>query len=190
MSGMSGARRWALAMAGLLAAMPLAARAQFEADSSAPIEITSDTMEWMNEQRVAVARGNADAVQGRYRLNADVLTAYMNENGDGGQNRIKRITANGHVKLTTPQESASGSTGVYDVEAGQVTLEGGVVLTQGDNVLRGERLIMNLATGRSRLEGGPPAAVTEQPAPGGRVRAIFTPDKGASDKGKGKGGAQ
>ena len=50
--------------------------AQFEADSSAPVEITADSMEWMHEERIAVARGNADAVQGRYTLHADVLTAY------------------------------------------------------------------------------------------------------------------
>ena len=52
-------------------------QAQFEADSASPIEITADSMEWLNEKKIAIARGNADAVQGRYNLSARVLTAHI-----------------------------------------------------------------------------------------------------------------
>jgi lipopolysaccharide export system protein LptA len=154
-----------------------AASAQFEADSSAPVEITADAMEWFNDEQVAVARGNADAIQGRYHLHADVLTAYLSEGAGGALDRIRRIDAEGSVSLTTPEERARGRTGAYDVEHKKVVLEGAVVLTQGDNVLRGERLVMDLETGRSTLEGVPAAAPPPVAAAGaGRVKAIFSPE--------------
>lgn len=149
-----------------------AAFAQFEADSNAPIEITSDTMEWMNEERIAIARGNADAVQGRYKLHADVLTAYLSQSDGDTADKIKLITADGNVSLTTPEESARGENGEYDVEKGIVELTGSVVLTQGQNVLRGEKLVMDLNSGRSTLESKE------------RVQAIFTPN---NDSGAGEG---
>ena len=43
-----------------------------------------------------------------------------------------------------------------------VTMTGNVVLTQGANVVRGERLVVNLATKQGRMEGG-------------RVQTLITP---------------
>ncbi len=147
--------------------------AQFEADSNLPIEITSDTMEWLNEERIAIARGNADAVQGRYKLHADVLTAYLSRGDADTADKIKLITADGNVRLTTPEESARGETGQYDIEKGVVELTGSVVLTQGNNVLRGDKLVMDLNSGRSTLESKD------------RVQAIFTAgDETASEEGQ------
>ncbi|MDP6952491.1 MAG: LptA/OstA family protein [Alphaproteobacteria bacterium] len=152
------------------------AAAQFESDSNAPVEITADAMEWMNEEGIAIARGNADAVQGRYRLRADVLTAYVNQGENTSPNRIRRIDAEGNVTLTTPTESARGQAGTYDVERKVVVLEGSVVLTQGTTVLRGEHLVMDLVSGRSTLQGG--ASGNIQPADDGRVKMIFEPESG------------
>lgn len=149
------------------------ALAQFETDSNAPIEITSDTMEWMNEERIAIARGNADAVQGRYKLHADILTAYLNQGEGDTADKIRLITADGNVSLTTPEESARGENGRYDVEKGIVELTGSVVLTQGQNVLRGDKLVMDLNSGRSTLESNE------------RVQAIFSPnDESPSEDGQ------
>ena len=156
-------------------------QAQFEADSAAPIEITADSMEWLNEKKIAIARGNADAVQGRYNLSAHVLTAHItnNPNDDGvldgstSNSQISLIEAEGNVLLTTPTEKARGNTGTYDVLKKKATLIGAVVLTQGENVLHGEKLVMDLNTGHSRLEGT--AGSAEQDGDG-RVKAIFNPE--------------
>ena len=150
------------------------ALSQFEKDSELPIEITADSMEWLNEERVAIARGNADAVQGRYTLSAQVLTAHMAEasaEDSGTAALIRRIEAEGNVMLETPKETARGSIGTYDVETKTAVLVDSVVLTQGESVLRGEKLIMDLITGRTRVEGGG----LETEAENGRVRAIFKP---------------
>ena len=66
------------------------AMAQFEADSEAPIEITADNMEWFHDEQIAIARGNADAVQGRYTLSADVLTAHMTDAAGGATRTAPR----------------------------------------------------------------------------------------------------
>ena len=150
--------------------------AQFESDSAAPIEIVADSMEWLNEEKIAIARGNADAVQGRYTLSAHVLIAHIADEPNGNQepnSQISLIEAEGDVLLITPNEKARGSIGIYDVRNKTAVLTGSVVLTQGENVLHGERLTMDLNTGHSRLEG---ATGPKDPTDDGRVKAIFNPE--------------
>ncbi len=182
------ARPCGLVVASLLAIAP--AEAQFDTNSDEPIEISADTMEWLQEAQIAIARGNADAVQGRYHLHADLLTAHLVKSEDegsgdteesgsglgGSADKISLIEAEGDVVLTTPEEMARGEQGTYDVKERVATLTGSVVLTQGDNVIRGQHLIMDLVTGRSKLigttaDGGGAAE------PSGRVRALFAPEK-------------
>lgn len=170
---------FALAPAAGLAAGPAAA--QFEDEADDPVEITADVMEWMDNERVAIARGAADAVQGRYRLFADVLTAYLAERGAGEEegDDVRLIEAEGNVRLVTPDEVASGATGAYDIANRQVTLEGDVVLMQGESIARGGRLEMDLDTGVSRLLAAPGT---------GRVTAILVPRSGDDSDGDDSGG--
>ncbi len=49
-------------------------------------------------------------------------------------------------------------------------MTGDVVAAQGQNVLRGRRLVINVATGQARMETG------AQAASGGRVRGVFYPN--------------
>jgi len=88
----------------------------------------------------------------------------------GAMGAISRIEASGNVHLISPSETAAGQTGVYDVTAGTAVLTGQVTLTRDRNVLKGERLVMNLNTGVSQLDGAATAG-----AGGGRVRGVFVP---------------
>ncbi|HEY7598556.1 MAG TPA: LptA/OstA family protein, partial [Candidatus Limnocylindrales bacterium] len=125
--------------------------------------------------------GNVDAVQGDMVLSADRLRVYYDGDeqnaapGPAGTGSIRRIEAEGNVLMSSPRETAQGEAGVYDVAASQVTLDGAVVLTRGDNVIRGQRLEVDLASGRSRVFAAVPS--TEGGAPPQRVRALFTPEK-------------
>jgi lipopolysaccharide export system protein LptA len=173
------------------AALGAAASAQsLQQDTQLPIEITADALEVVQPDRVATFSGNVDAVQGELVLSADQLRVHYRGSGedqadDAGQappaagraGSIRRIEAIGNVSIASPRETATGEVGVYDVVGNLVTLEGAVVLSRDDNVIRGERLEMDLSTGRSRViakatsaQGAPP----EQ-----RVRAIFTPSEEA-----------
>lgn len=158
-----------------------AAQAQFRHDSSLPIEITADSLEVLRDQQLATFTGNVDAVQGDLVLTADELRIHYSGDemggataGTGAGGSIRRIEAFGKVFLTSPRETAQGDVGVYDVADETITLEGDVVLTRDSNVIEGERLELDLATGRSRVLAGVPSSEGGQPRE--RVRAIFVPE--------------
>ena len=167
-------------MLGLASAAPLTAQAQgVRHDTGLPIEITADSLEVMQNQRVATFRGNVDAIQGDMVLSADELRVHYSDDGDerpdpAATGSIRRIEAEGNVFLSSPEETAQGASGVYDVAANQVTIEGAVVLTRDDNVIRGERLEVDLVSGRSQIFAAVPS--TKGGTPPQRVRALFTPD--------------
>lgn len=88
--------------------------------------------------------------------------------GPGGQQHIKRLEAYGNVVVTQKDQTATGEVGTYDLKTSTVTLTGNVLMTQGKNVLRGERLWVDLATGVSRVEPGKNGH--------GRVEGLFLPN--------------
>ena len=159
--------------------MPAALAQSLQHDTALPIEITADSLEVLQNQNIATFQGNVDAVQGDMVLSADQLRVHYRSGADGeptaaGDSSIRRIEAEGNVFLSSPRETAQGAAGTYDVAANRVTIEGSVVLTRDDNVIRGERLEMDLVSGRSQMFAGTPS--TEGGNPAQRVRALFTPD--------------
>jgi lipopolysaccharide export system protein LptA len=143
-------------------------------DGDQPIEINADSLEVLERERVAIFRGNVDALQGRIRLKADELKVHYKGGAEGGGSltgAITRIDAAGGVFLSSPTETAQGDRGIYLVERREITLSGKVVLTKGENVIRGQSLVMNMDTGYSKIEGG-------GAAPGERVRGLFVPQGG------------
>ena len=146
-------------------------------DSSAPIEIVADTLEVKQKEQLAIFRGNVDALQDDMRLRADTLIVHYRENKENpDQPGISKIEAEGNVFVSSPKETAKGARGVYDVDRAHIDLVGGVVLTQGENVVRSDRIEMNLATGESKVASGGEG--------GGRVHGLFVPEKkgGASSQ--------
>jgi lipopolysaccharide export system protein LptA len=139
-------------------------------DTSQPIEITADSLEVRQQEQLATFRGQVDAVQGDLVLRADLLRVYYQTGADAGdQGAVRRIEAEGNVHVSSPQETAQGEAGSYDVARGLVTLQGAVVLTRDSNVVRGQRLEIDLASGVARMD-APAGAPREE-----RVRAVFVP---------------
>jgi lipopolysaccharide export system protein LptA len=105
----------------------------------------------------------------------------------GSADAVKKIEATGSVFLSTPEETASGANGIYDVENNMIYLNDNVVLTRGQNVLKGNHLTYNFTTGKSVLSSkdGNKAAGSGDPVPGKgkqRVRALFVPEGNKSQK--------
>ena len=92
-----------------------------------------------------------------------------------GENaQITKIEAKGEVVITSDKDQTTTSDwAIYDLPAQQVTVGGNVVLTQGENVLKGDRLVIDLTTGESRFEN------SGNDAAGGRIRALFMPKEAA-----------
>ncbi|MEQ8404771.1 MAG: LptA/OstA family protein [Oceanicaulis sp.] len=159
------------ACAGLAAALCLAAAAsgQQAAPGEGPIDISAERGEVFDREGRLFYEGDVNVIRGEARLRADRVEGYFAPRPGGGFGPIRRIVATGNVFYVTPDEIARGDEGVYDLEAGTITLEGSVVLTQGCNVSTGERLVADLDGGSARLTGG--GSGDSQ-----RVRSVFFED--------------
>ena len=115
-----------------------------------PVEIRSDQLSVDNTTGETVFSGNAVLGQGDMRIAAPrIRIVYAPQDG----NRIERLEASGGVTLVTAEEAAEAQTAVYEVTAGTVAMRGSVILTQGPNVLSGDRLDVNVRTGQGRMDG-------------------------------------
>lgn len=136
----------------------------YQANTDAPIDIEADVLEVDDKQKQAVFKGNVVARQAGFSLKAKELAVYYagqpssdiasaNAGGGGADGRIRRIEAKGKVLVKTKDEqSATSEWANFDVEQQVVTIGGNVVLSQGENVLRGDRLVIDLQSGKSRFE--------------------------------------
>ncbi|MBB5517297.1 LptA/OstA family protein [Amphiplicatus metriothermophilus] len=133
-----------------------AALGQLVPDSDAPIDITGNSLEIVDD--VATWIGDVRAVQGEAILTADKLVAILDD--EGGFSSIRAI---GAVRYANGKEAITGETALYDAEARAITITDNVVVTQGRTVMRGGALVYWLDTGRIAFT-----------APDGkRIRGIF-----------------
>lgn len=149
-----------------------------KADSKQPIDITADSLEVLQEKQVAIFTGNVLAVQGKMRLSADTMKVHYKNGGESksGEQGISKIEVIGKVYLSTPEESARGAKGTYDVDKERLTLTDSVVLTRGENIVKGAALEYDLASGRSRIIGGAATSESVEAGKGGRVKGRFVPE--------------
>lgn len=180
-----------LAVLVLMALGPLgvvSARAQTLADglsgfsqqSDDPIEIEADNLEVLDADRVAIFRGNVEVVQGAATLLTRELRVHYEsgEDGAGGigptsNQGLRLLEAFGDVEIRSEDQYASGDEAQFDFISEIITLTGSVVLQQGDNLVRGQRLTVDLTTRESRLDAAPAAS-----SGSGRVTGVFVPGAG------------
>jgi lipopolysaccharide export system protein LptA len=128
---------------------------QLDMSHGGPIAITAtDGMEWRQEQRQVIARGNATAVRQNVTVTADRLIAFyrpkagtaaqpaqpapggINDPSDAGGNEIYRVEAVGKVHIFTPTDNAWGDRAVYDIDQSVLVLTGrNLKLTTPNDVL-------------------------------------------------------
>lgn len=146
-------------------------------NSDGPMDITADELEVQNKACISVWRGRAEALQGQARLRADLLRAVFETKAGGTGTSacgdLIRIEAEGSVYYVTAKDQrVRGDAGAYDAMAETVTMTGDVVAVQGQNVLRGSRMVFNTKTGEGRMVGT--ASGRNQ---GARPRGVFYPAK-------------
>jgi len=139
-------------------------------DTSAPVDFSADRIEVQDRADRVVVSGNVQVNQAGMTMTAQRLTvAYHDANGI----EVDRLDASGGVTVTRGDERASGSVAIYDLNRRLITMIGNVQLNQGSNRLSGQRLVIDLASGRSSVDGsvagGPPGTTTS----GGRVSGTF-----------------
>ncbi|RTL54137.1 MAG: LPS ABC transporter substrate-binding protein LptA [Bradyrhizobiaceae bacterium] len=138
----------------------------FSQNRDKPIQIDALSLEMRDKDKAATFSGNVKVVQGDTTMRAQSLVVYYDQDpkapksgamksatpGPGGASSIRRLEAKGGVTVTQKDQTVTGQTGVFDMRANTVTMLGGVVLTKDKNVLRGDRLIVDMTTGVSRVE--------------------------------------
>jgi lipopolysaccharide export system protein LptA len=168
------------------ATQPVANPLGFSPNSDQPIRITSTSLEVHDKDHFATFSGNVHVVQGESTLTCKTLVVFYEDSSDAGptpkaapkkapqsssNQSIKRLEAKGSVvvtqkdQATQKDQTATGDNGVFDVKTNTAILTGNVVVTQGDNVIRGDKLFMDMTTGVSRVESSR-----------GRVDALIKPN--------------
>ena len=176
----------ALAALLLLAAAPASAqKAQnqgppnalqgFSQNRNEPVKIQAASLEVRDKDRMATFTGDVHVVQGDTEMRCKALVVFYDEDpnakgaksSDAGK-QIRKIEAKGGVTVTQKEQNAYGDSGIFDMGANTVTLIGNVIVTRGTDVIRGQRLLVNLETGVTKFDGT------------GRVEALINPSSARS----------
>jgi lipopolysaccharide export system protein LptA len=169
----------------------------FSQNRDQPIQIEAASLEMRDKKKEATFTGNVKVVQGDTTMTSKILVVFYESAaapaapapapqkgtkaqpapsaalpaaapGPGGSSNIRRLEAKGSVVVTQKDQVVTGETAIFDTKSNLITMTGGVVLTQCKNVLRGDRLLVDMTTGVSRVE-----------SDSGRVQGLFD----QSDKG-------
>jgi lipopolysaccharide export system protein LptA len=158
-----------------------------------PIQIDAATLEVHDKNKMATFSGDVVVVQGDTTIKCQTLVVFYGaEHGAGGQavasaapaarqqgmpgppqgaQDIRRIEARGGVTVISKDQNATGDLGVYDLKKKTITLTGNVTVSQGQNVLHGDRVVVDTVTGNAHFD----SASNTTP---NRVRALILPGKG------------
>src|SRR5260221_5819108 len=140
----------------------------FSQNRDKPIKITSATLEVRDKDKMATFAGDVHLVQGDTTMRSKTLVVFYDDDaaskpaGPSGaaqasaqQNQqIKRVEAKGNVIVVQKDQTATGENGVFDMQANTVTLLGNVLISQGQNVIKGDTLTVDMTTGVSRIACG------------------------------------
>ncbi|WP_455477054.1 LptA/OstA family protein [Bartonella sp. B41] len=139
-------------------------------DGKDSMEFYADSLEVRDREGIALFNGNVSVIQGKHLLRTSKLVVHydkVHKVVDKSQKNMKtkssvgfglvniqRMEALGSVYIKIATKVATGDKGIFDEKSGTMTLTGSnVVLIDGDNVVTGCKLVTNLKTRKTFLEG-------------------------------------
>jgi lipopolysaccharide export system protein LptA len=135
-----------------------------EAEQTAPINVTSETMEAEKSKRLIVFKGNVVTKQKDMTIHSDELRIYYDEEGKD----VEEVIANGNVRVEQENKTATAEKAAYYKVEEKVILTGDAKLQDGNNFVEGKKITVYMKDGRSIVEG------SEE----GRVKAQIFTNKG------------
>ncbi len=149
------------------------------ASSDQPIHVVADSLEVNNKAQVATFIGKVKAVQGDVKITCDRLSVYYDQSGqqakdkkgmaegmmDGG-GKVRKVVAQGHVKVVQKDRVAVGRKATYWAGGRKMLLEGKATVWRGKNQISGEKITVFLDQDRAVVHG----------KPGKRVSVTIVPD--------------
>jgi len=137
----------------------------FSQNRDEPVKIRAASLEVREKDKQATFTGDVHVLQGDTEMRCKLLTVFYEEEtgtrnikaaepGPGGDKQIRRIEAKGSVVVVQKDQNAAGDAAIFNMRENTVTLTGNVVVTRGADVLRGQRLVVDLTTGVSKMDQG------------------------------------
>lgn len=140
-------------------------------NSNAPVNFSAGTIEVQDRADRVILTGGVTATQSGLTLSASRVTAAYSS---GGGIDVHRLDAVGGVTIVKDDLRATSNSAIYDLDSDLITLLGNVQLVQGSNRLNGGRIVIDLNSGRSTINGGGAPSVPGMQNSGGRVTGTFT----------------
>lgn len=136
-------------------------------DPEETLEIAADRLEVLENDRIAIFRGDVIASQKNFELTAEVLEIVYGEGQeDGDSNRIESLRATGQVVLTDGSNVLQSNRLLYDAVHDTLEAEDEVRLVQNGSTVLAQSLSVDFRTGRYQVAGTGPS----------RVRTIIEPE--------------
>ncbi|HEX7206268.1 MAG TPA: LptA/OstA family protein [Xanthobacteraceae bacterium] len=137
----------------------------FSQNRDEPVKIRAAALEVREKDKQATFTGDVHVLQGDTEMRCKLLTVFYEEEtgtrnvkaaepGPGGDKQIRRIEAKGSVVVVQKDQNAAGDAAIFNMRENTVTLTGNVVVTRGADILRGQRLVVDLTTGVSKMDQG------------------------------------
>ena len=137
----------------------------FSQNRDQPVKIQAASLEVREKEKIATFTGDVQVLQGDTELRCKLLTVFYDqepggramkaaEPGPSGQQQIRRIEAKGGVLVIQKDQHASGDAAIFNMRENTVMLTGNVVVTRGQDVLRSQRLVVDLTSGVTRMDQG------------------------------------
>lgn len=128
--------------------------AGFGSNEREPIQIEARELQVQDKSQSAVFSGDVVVTQGDAMLKTQRLVVHYDGSAAGGVNqRISKLEASGRVYISSKDQTATGERATFDMNQQLMVMTGGeVVLSQGPNVVVGNKLTVNLKTGKADLE--------------------------------------
>jgi len=138
----------------------------FSQNRDEPVKIRAASLEVREKDKQATFTGDVHVLQGDTEMRCKLLTVFYEEEeagtrkvkaaepGPGGDKQIRRIEAKGSVVVVQKDQNAAGDSAIFNMRENTVTLTGNVVVTRGADILRGQRLVVDLTTGVSKMDQG------------------------------------
>lgn len=114
-----------------------------------PVQVEADTLSVNQNDGQAMFSGNVAISQGEMLLSADKVFVTYDEDGTG----VKSLQASGGVTLVNGPDAAEAEQADYDIDKAIVVLTGSVMVSQGQNVISGDKVTINLDTGTAQVGG-------------------------------------
>lgn len=132
-------------------------------DKEQPVFVSSDSLIYTDERRLARYDGNVDVRQGSDRINSNSAEIFLSE-----RNELVKAVVSGSVRITQPNRQALGDYAEYEAET--VILRGSpaIVVDMQQGELRGAQMIVNLKDNRVTSNGKVRSEI-----PSGRTRSVY-----------------